>query len=193
MWHSFWLWVYINAQTIEAACAVLAFFGLVFYAFDTRQIRYATLAQSNASRRPYFHPEDWKDPNNTEVFKGKEYYQFRNCGAGIAVNISWRFLDDNTAPLVPIGSCAVRKVKFLFTIDERWIEYSDIEAHGGVRLEYEDTAGMRYWTTITLRPMADESVHALVDTGSAPKWHFMSWFLGQDEMKEAFEEFRKAR
>lgn len=169
MYHSFWLWVYYNAQTIQAFSAFLGLLGLALYAMDTRRIRIATLAQSDATRRPYFHPEDWEAPKNLKnapEFKLKDYYQFKNCGSGIALEVSWRFLSEIDAPLLPLGSCAVGRVKHIFTADGRWVEYSEIESHGGVYLEYKDTAGKRYWTTIEIRRMADNTVHALVDTGS---------------------------
>lgn len=172
MYHSFWLWVYYNAPTIQAFSAFMGLLGLAYYARETRRIRIATLAQSDASRRPYFHAEDWEVPKNlqdAEEFEGKDYYQFKNCGSGIALEVCWRFLSDSKAPLVPLGSCAVGRVKYIFTSDWRWVEYDEIESHEGVYLEYKDTAGKRYWTKITIKRMADNTLHTLVDTGSISK------------------------
>jgi len=170
--HQVGLWVYYNAQTIQAVAAILAFVGLLVYAWDTRLIRKATLtttratlAQGDASRRPYFQPEDWENTKGEKAFEGKDYYQFRNCGAGIALNVRWRFLNQLGSPMKRIGSCAVGQVKYVFVAGERWIEFPEIVEHGGLYLQYEDTSGLTYWTTITIVWMLDKTIHPLVDTG----------------------------
>ena len=169
MCHGFWLGVYNNAPTIQVVVAIAGSGLLIWYAIATQGIWNSTLAQSVASRRPYFHAEDWENKNKIPEFSDRYYYQFNNTGPGIALNVRWRYLNDPTGFLIPIGSCGVGRVKFLFDKDQRWIDFDEITKHEGVYLEYEDTAKRCYWTTIKVLTMADDTIHTLVDTGSLSK------------------------
>ncbi len=98
MWRIFWVWVFINAQTIQAVCAVLALFGLFVYAFDTRRIRNATLAQSEASRRPYFTFEA-----NHDLKSGRLTIGAKNVGEGAALSFAIFFGDGTSTQRLQRG------------------------------------------------------------------------------------------
>jgi len=147
-----WKWVFVNSTAIQATCAVLGLLGLIWYALETRSIRKATLAQSAASRRPYFH-----------LVRSKEFpgcHVAKNIGSGIALKVQWTFLGPEfiTRP-IEMGSCAVNQRKFFYFKGEP-VPSGLLRSHGGVRMTYTDTAGVRYWTTFTPRPGM-----ILVDTG----------------------------
>ena len=164
MQHTIGLWLYYNSPSIQAVAALLALLGLGLYTLETWRIRRATLAQGDASRRSYFQARDWKNEPSSGF--GKTFYlEFLNCGSGIALDVRWRFLHKNEMTPVVIGSCAVGMVKFLFSENQEWITYEAIREMGGVRLEYSDTSGRRYWSTVTLLNMKGDSIHYSIDTG----------------------------
>jgi hypothetical protein len=84
-----WKWVYCNSPTIQAACAFIGLFVLGVYAWDTRKIRLATLAQSTASRRPFF-----------SIFQDEHTKVWRliNAGSGVALDVTWDYRIDSPLP-----------------------------------------------------------------------------------------------
>ena len=68
----------LQLATIQTLCSLVGLAVLCAYAWDTRKIRRATLAQSSASRRPFFN-----------VFWSEGAWRIVNAGAGIALNVTW--------------------------------------------------------------------------------------------------------
>lgn len=163
----FWVWVFINAQTIQAVCAVLTLFGLFVYAFDTRRIRNATLAQSEASRRPYFTFEA-----NHDLKSGRLTIGAKNVGEGAALSFAIFFGDGTSIQRLQRG--------FGIAVGENVLllegPYKDVctkmQLSEGVWLEYTDLAQKSYWSSFVCARSANGELiadHYISDTGPLKK------------------------
>jgi len=147
-----WKWIVFNSAAIQAACAILGLLGLFWYAIETRSIRRATLAQSAAARRPYFTLKISRE------FPG--CFITRNIGAGIALKAQWIFMGPESAMRpIDLGSCAVNQRKAFYYKNEV-VTAALFISHGGVKVTYTDTAGVKYWSTFT-----PQNGIIVVDTG----------------------------
>jgi hypothetical protein len=136
-------------QALSAAAGVL---GLAIYAFDTRIIRRATLAQSEASRRPFIVP---RSLHTAKV-------DFENAGQGPALSLRCRWMDtpDETSFFHPddVGAVPVGGTFQVVTMS-RIVGLPSVRM-SGLRIFYKDTAGKEYWTTIRV-----ENERFVIDTG----------------------------
>ena len=153
-----WKWVYYNSQTLQATCAFIGLLVLGVYAWDTHKIRMATLAQSSASRRPFF---------NIFLDKETQTWHLVNAGSGVALSVTWNYRIDSplSAPLslgaiAPTGHRALR-------IDQEPVDTAKLIDLRGVRVNYSDTAGKRYCTELEFQDSGDQLPFVVVDTGDA--------------------------
>jgi hypothetical protein len=136
-------------QVANFVVLVLTFLTLCRYAWDTNRMKRELLSQGSASRRPFFIIEAEDESFNSRAL-------LCNVGQGIALRTSWRFLKfepiETCDWVCPVGAVAVKmKTLLLFkstiTSDAFTLPTRMIDAEG-IRIEYEDTAGKRYWSTV---------------------------------------------
>jgi hypothetical protein len=142
MWHAFWLWVYYNAQTVQAACAVAGVLGLAIYAYDTRRLRLAAERQIESTIRPVI---------VIAIADDKKYY-FVNYGPGPALNVRWTYyrIGGNE---IKARTAIETGVKYDFG-DSFSIIYVDPK----LEVEYESTSGKRYVTSATMKEIQDGKI-----------------------------------
>ena len=152
---------------IQAVCAIFALVGLVVYAWDTRQFKMATLAQSEASRRPFFEYltrwEQWTNGPPPGV-KRVEVVSLKNTGVGIALDVTWRPLhygevQRRAKPMPrPLDSVSPDG-ELRIPVGKRELTSEHVQRLGGILITYTDTAGKEYFTMFPLR--SDGSVRTV--------------------------------
>lgn len=126
-------WYYI-AGIVSAGVATIGLIVLALYAYDTRQLRVATNEQVEATIKPcvVLGPELGNDSNGAPLF-------IRNVGVGVALNVRWRYTDDDHPwqEFPALGPGESLRVSFLIR---------DVINNGAVECEFESLSGTRYST-----------------------------------------------
>jgi hypothetical protein len=119
------------------------------------------LSQGSAARRPFF----VVIPGG-----GGDHAWLNNVGQGIAFKTTWHFVDaarfGGLVKPESMGAMPVGNVRPL-VIDVRaggrsTVNLEQLRSQGGIRIEYEDSAGKRYFSVITRAPEGHTNV---TDTG----------------------------
>ena len=126
-------------EWIQAVCAILALGGLVWYCLETKSIREASIAQSEASRHPF--------PMLAGIANMGKVLSIVNAGEGIALNVRWRFCNEIDDDLRGLGSITVNDQRQL-TVSGIKASFSYFKSGNGIRVIYTDTAFKQYWTEI---------------------------------------------
>lgn len=126
---------------MQACSAIAGVIGLAVYAFDTRKIRNATLAQTEASRRPFF-------AFNTNLDKSRNVLSVtaENVGTGHAMDLHIYNGKGESLQSIELGICIVIHGVLLVMQGDAALITGRLASQDGVRLEYADTAGKRYWS-----------------------------------------------
>jgi hypothetical protein len=117
--------------------------ALFWFAIDTYRMKREMLRQGSASRRPFF---EIISEDRTPL----DPVTLCNVGQGIALVTKWTWLDpDQEERRWNLGAIAVgMKVPILGGENDRFLlNMSQLGKHP-VRIDYEDTAGKRYWSVI---------------------------------------------
>ena len=134
---------------VQAGSAIAGVAGLAIYAWDTRQIRQATLDQVQASRRPFF------VFSFSPVSPGNHFELLaKNIGTGHAFNFRVTTGDGTSIPGHTENSVVQSGTDRTLISDKEFDLYFDFAMHNGVRLEYEDLAGTCYWSAYKNRDKA---------------------------------------
>jgi hypothetical protein len=149
-WH--WLSYGQNADALQAVAAIFGIVGLICYVSETSRIRKATLAQSEATRRPFFRTSD-KTLYSRDL---NEVFQAMNDGEGHALSITCNFIDNPLSQPVDLGACCKGTTIVVVLVENEQTLRNIREL--GLRLEYEDTGRKRYWTEIRLGPDNQEKI-----------------------------------
>jgi hypothetical protein len=150
LWH--WLSYGQNADALQAIAAIIGVVALGCYVLDTRRIRKATLAQSEASRRPFFRTS----AETLESRNLNEKFMAINVGEGHALNVTGNFVDRPLPRSVEVGACCKEATAVVTLVDSEQTLRNIRES--GLLLEYEDTAGKRYWTEIRFGSEGQERI-----------------------------------
>ena len=154
IYHFLGHFLYYYSPAIQSVCAVLGLLGLGVYAFDTRAIRNATLAQSDASRRPFL---DLIANEFSAI--GNNAYSVQNNGAGPAISVAWAPAGIPNAALLYLGSLSIRAKADLgghhSNLDEQ-----GFSEHGNIVMVYSDTSGRDYVQLFA--PREDSSIRNVV-------------------------------
>jgi hypothetical protein len=128
---------------------VVTLIVLCFYAWDTNRMKNEMLRNGTASRRPFLTIESESNDGFADAL-------LTNLGQGLALNTTWRFVAHEQVKSVlgssPSGAIAVNmRTPMLWKNDQtsdtvklmpRLIDKQ------GIRIDYEDTAGNRYWSIV---------------------------------------------
>jgi hypothetical protein len=151
-----WLWCHIK-PLFDEVLAVASLAGLIWYARDTNRMKREQLEQGIAARRPFL---------SIEFPAGMETANLVNYGPGNAFWVTWKFVEpmlaypDLSSAPDPIGAMGVRQAAPLMCSVQLFPTHSQREAvrlvklnaGQGIRVDYEDSSGKRYWSTITRAP-----------------------------------------
>lgn len=161
IYHALGHFLYYYSPAIQAVCAILALIDLAVYAFDTRAIRVATLAQSDASRRPFLDLI-----TNDFSYIGNQAFSLKNNGVGPAISVAWAPVGLEDAALLHVGALSVgAKVDFGGAFNN--LDEEGFNEHGGVAIVYSDTAGRDYVQLFVLRD--DASVRNVILSKDSPR------------------------
>ncbi|MGI4756598.1 MAG: hypothetical protein ACRYGF_07085 [Janthinobacterium lividum] len=122
------------AEWWQVGIASIGLAMLCFYSLETRRIRQATLAQSDASRRPFI-----------TIHATEPHLIFKNSGAGPALDVKAIFSNGDDYQPDPIGAVGVTD---LFHVDYLLAPVTyEMILQTILKFGYTDTAGKPYWTT----------------------------------------------
>jgi hypothetical protein len=159
--------IWTKVEAISTAVGALATFGLAAlavpnlrflrkYVTDTNEMRQEQLRQGVASRRPF-----------VSIVPDSERVWLINSGPGIAFKATWQFTHHEKfggyVKAEPVGAIGVdREVPLSFRADKfRPLTLEDVGSQDGLRIDYEDSSGKHYWSTIMRTPEG----HTVVDSG----------------------------
>jgi hypothetical protein len=146
------------ATVLLAGFAVPNLIALRRYVKDTNEIKQESLRQGVASRRPF-----------VSISPGKERVWLMNSGPGVAYKVTWQFKDHEKfgglLKAEEVGAIGIGiEVPLSFRADRfRQLTVEDIGKQEGIRIDYEDADGKRYWSMISRTPEG----YTVVDSGVA--------------------------
>lgn len=127
-----------HAGAIQAVCAVIGVLGLGWYAVETSIIRRATLAQSDASRLPFF-----ELVTGPMVGDHETTFLARTVTSAIALNVAWRFLG-HPDDWHEVGACSQGVWQYLEDREGPVTDARLFLSGYGIAIRFTDTAGKRY-------------------------------------------------